>query len=149
MIDRLEILYGKYPYTIEFNPPPAKQMFTSKEKKRAHESDSESNDNLSEKKIKKEPSLDSNEDSLNFSLPSTCPNSQENCLLETKKIVETGKNLQPADKEIWEEFGRGTCLVFTSNGVIGRNKVSFLLLQTGKLFLFLILFFINEFFFLN
>ncbi|XP_043482913.1 uncharacterized protein F21D5.5 isoform X2 [Leptopilina heterotoma] len=124
--DRLEILYGKYPYTIEFNPPPVKQMLTSKEKKRAHESDSESNDNnLSEKKIKKESSLDSNEDSLNFSLPSTCSNSQENCLLETKKkILKTDKNLQPTDKEIWEEFGRGTCLVFTSNGVIGRSKIA-------------------------
>lgn len=136
--DRLEILYGKYPYVIEFNPPPARAIFVPKEKKRIHESDSEYNDECQDKKVKREGSFDSNEDSLNISLSGSCSDSQENYLFESKNnfkmpvnlkekesVSEPSGNSKPADKEIWEEFGRGTCLVYTSKRVEGRSKVSF------------------------
>ncbi|XP_051154405.1 uncharacterized protein F21D5.5 isoform X2 [Leptopilina boulardi] len=120
--DRLEILYGKYPYLIEFNPPPVRGIFVPNEKKRVHETDVENC--LKDKKIKKEYSFDSNDDSLNIG---SSLDSQDNYLLESKKNLTTEMPLESSkstDNEIWEEFGKGTCLVFSSKGLEGRSKIA-------------------------
>ena len=137
--DCLEILYGKYPYKIEFNPPPPRAIGPTLSKKRLRLLDSDGDENGKDKKLKKELDVDSNEDSFHMDLPESCPDSQgeiasridkdlkmDGSSKETESIIvsESSKNSEPTNKDTWEEFGKGTCLVFTSKGVEGRSKVS-------------------------
>ena len=138
--DRLEILYGKYPYKLEFNPPPARSISVTCPKKRPLVSDAESNEGGKDKKLKKDLDLDSNEDSFHMNLSGSCSDSQGDNIpkldkdsamaknyeeMESKTVSDTSKNLKPTEEETWEEFGKGTCLVYTSKGIQGRSKVSF------------------------
>lgn len=136
--DTLEILYDKYPYQIEFNPPPPRAIGTAKPKKRLRLADSDGEESK-DKKLKKEFDFDSNEDSFHIDLPESCPDREGDILsrldkdlkmdgsskgTESEIFAESSKNSEPTDEDKWEECGKGSCLVFTSKGVQGRSKVS-------------------------
>ncbi|XP_033227301.1 uncharacterized protein F21D5.5 isoform X3 [Belonocnema kinseyi] len=136
--DTLEILYGKYPYQVEFNPPPTRAIGTGKPEKRLRLADSDGEESK-DKKLKKEFDFDSDEDSFHIDLPESCPDSEGDILsrldkdlkmddsgkgTESKILSESSKNSEPTDADKWEESGKGSCLVFTSKGVQGRSKIA-------------------------
>lgn len=126
--DRLEILYGKYPYKIEFNPLPTNNLTPRKLKKRLISQDSEDEDegrslkkskiisDLTEKfdideSLDKEKTADSVEKNLGKKVSST------NSISKMTDSTENGT---------WEYFDK-TLHVYTSQGCEGRSKVRILL----------------------
>lgn len=132
--DRLEILYGKYAYQIEFNPPPVKTLLPEK---RARELEASNEADQSSRKVAK---LDSDD-----AKPADCK--EEYKKEEAKKgkkhakhtdgilkflirdKMDAGKsedkdgtNLD-GDQDTWESKDSGSLLIYTRQGVEGRSKV--------------------------
>lgn len=132
--DRLEILYGQYPYSIEFNPPPVCPVDSQNKGKKRVLSDSESEDNeCSEKKPKKNLSKELDEPKLADVIEQDSVDQLS--ATEIKKGVrdsdETAEPMEQSmdtdsprktDKDSWEESG--TLMIYTSAEVQSRSKIA-------------------------
>lgn len=122
--DRLEMVYGKYPYKIEFNPSPTKTISPRKIKKRLISQESEDEDeSLSLKKSKFISDLSDKFDIDESIKTETKADSVE------KKVgkVESSSNSvskmsDSSESGTWEYFDK-TLYVYTSQGCEGRPKV--------------------------
>ncbi|XP_023245378.1 uncharacterized protein F21D5.5 [Copidosoma floridanum] len=113
--DRLEILYGKYPYRIEFNPPTKIKTKSEKPKltKRllSQESDEEEDDSKTGNNLKKAKVMATND--------------EENlCMASTSSADSNTKSGNSTKEGIWETFGNNTLYVYTSSGCEGRSKIA-------------------------
>ncbi|XP_076290389.1 polynucleotide kinase 3'-phosphatase [Lasioglossum baleicum] len=136
--DCLEILYGKYVYEIEFNPPPPPKSFPSE--KRAREIVESGEDEEYSCKVARY------EDN-NLSSGSSKSEQQEEKTAngrKSKRNTETGilkflkKDNMSSDKSedgrssvnlkdeqgTWESIDKGELLMYTTNGVEGRPKIA-------------------------
>ncbi|XP_053983356.1 uncharacterized protein F21D5.5 isoform X1 [Hylaeus volcanicus] len=138
--DHLEVLYGKYVYQIEFNPPPPKTLFSEK---RARESEITNETEGGSYKIPKFEMDDMN---------SSCTEeiqekeTQENEIQKEKKQAKNSGNIlnflkkgsATSDKsedtgseqnlsdeqDVWESKENGALLIYTTKGIVGRSKIA-------------------------
>ena len=125
--DCLEVLYGSYPYRIEFNPPPSEvpSQGTSIKKRACTDSDAEDLEFPSESSNKKRKTENTEEhksskegkqlDTVEMNVDK---NSDDNSLGESEQL----DDLSVSEKPTWEEAG--SLLIYTSAGVRGSNKVA-------------------------
>jgi len=113
--DRLELLYGKYAYEIEFNPPPVVEYFTSKKRLHEHVDEIESQaklDDLTDEGSRKKMRLSANgnrsEDTLSAGSSRSSEESNSNSSLSAK----------------WESFHGGKLMIYTASSVQNQSKVS-------------------------
>ena len=128
--DCLEILYNKYPYKIEFNPPLKVKTENNKPKtKRLLSQDSEEeNESQASKKTKLKSHTDNS-----FAMATTeVQQSNEKSIdngsetvsgVGTSSTSSINKLGESAGNGTWEHFSNKTLYVYTSNGCTGRSKV--------------------------
>ncbi|XP_043276603.1 uncharacterized protein F21D5.5 isoform X2 [Venturia canescens] len=136
--DRLEILYGQYPYCIEFNPPPVCPVEPQNGKKKRILTDSESKDS---ERSEKRPKKESSNESKPIVATENDPDKEMDFVdkLNTKEMLqelqrdngEMGNGAeQPMDidssaktnNDFWEELG--TLMIYTAAGVQSRSKIA-------------------------
>ncbi|KAL0104951.1 hypothetical protein PUN28_016531 [Cardiocondyla obscurior] len=117
--DRLELLYGKHAYEIEFNPPPSEK--NSVLRKRSYESETEETDNRT-KMLKLENSPDNKEEDERLS---------SNGIHSSQRKPNTGSGTssEQSDEttsttEKWESIDKGKVLIYTSLSVQNQTKVA-------------------------
>lgn len=119
----MEILYGKYPYKFEFNPPPKTKVQSEKPKKRLLSQDSQEDvESQSSKKSKVTSSINerlmgesSNKKSIDESIEADS---------DLAGPSTSGTNAFDATSNgKWADFDKKTLYVYTSNGCKGRSKV--------------------------
>ncbi|XP_012253924.2 uncharacterized protein F21D5.5 isoform X1 [Athalia rosae] len=111
--DCIEMLYNKYRYRIEFNPPPEQKVETPSFKKRALQSSPESEEAVSKgdtftKKSKTEDLKDDR---------------QLTSDIELDKREENIEVSEPIEQGLWEDINR-QLLIYTSKGVVGCSKIA-------------------------
>jgi len=110
--DRLELLYGKYAYEIEFNPPPVVEYFTLKKRCHEHVDEIESQAKLDDRtdegsKKKMRLSTNGSEDALSAGSSRSSEESNSNSSLSAK----------------WESFHGGKLMIYTASSVQNQSKV--------------------------
>ena len=125
--DRLEILYGKHPYKIEFNPPPKTSTDSEKIKKRLVSEVSDEDDRaLSSKRSKlmadSESQVDTQE-SKNVEKTAETTAGILDVAGPSNSSNYNGKNSTVTETGTWEHYSNKTLYVYTSKGCEGRSKV--------------------------
>ncbi|XP_058806617.1 uncharacterized protein F21D5.5 isoform X2 [Phymastichus coffea] len=117
--DRLEILYGRHPYQIEFNPPPLANIKREGTAKRLVSQESEDEDDNEPQRSKK------------FKLTSTAMGTEEDQLFSGQQTSTEHSSSDtnnepgsPSEYGEWEYFDNKTLYVYTSNGCQGRSKIA-------------------------
>lgn len=135
--DCLELLYGKYAYEFEFNPPPPAENFISK--KRFYESqtgetenrikmlkkDNYSDEELECNRKKKEEHLFLNDVQSNQKMLHT------ECGVSSKE-----NNSSSSVPAKWESISNGKLLIYTASSVQNRSKVILILINTIAIYPF-------------
>ncbi|KAG7197053.1 hypothetical protein KM043_017582 [Ampulex compressa] len=120
--DRLEILYGKHVYYIEFNPSP-KTYQKSISKKRSYELDL---GERQEEDLRKMQKLEYNnvDDKLNDAIEesSNAVNPAELILISTTNTASI--SVEPATKSLWEEIANGDLLIYTPVNLQHSKKIA-------------------------
>lgn len=116
--DRLEILYGKHPYKVEFNPAPKVNTESEKPKKRLLSQESEEEDEA--QSSKKSKMNDDTADQVNM---------EGNDSIETASTTSSNGNMSKSENGTWEHYSNKTLYVYTSDGCQGRSKVSLILFK--------------------
>ncbi|XP_078046496.1 polynucleotide kinase 3'-phosphatase isoform X2 [Augochlora pura] len=130
--DCLEILYGKYAYEIEFNPPPPPKSLSSE--KRARDIDEETENEESSCKIAKfeEDSLNSDTCNKKGEEKRSIKNTETSILkflkkdnMSSDKLKDDTNSKDLKDQQnIWESKDNGALLMYTTHGVKGRSKIA-------------------------
>lgn len=124
--DCLEVLYGKYPYKIEFNPPPVKPP-KQISKKRPYEPEMQETENKDLIKMFK------SEDTFSDSIGSFDMNEEEEAGTSSVSAVQKDTNPKNTVKEnntvsdvakSWENVNNGELLVYTAAGTESRTKIA-------------------------
>lgn len=120
--DRLELLYGKYAYEIEFNPPPRLENVTSRKRSYELEEDEIGNkskmlklDNLSDKESKNDGQEVRGKLSANGIY-----SSEETLTAGPSRSLEESDSSTSAQ---WESFDSGKLMVYTASSVQNQSKV--------------------------
>ncbi|XP_046472351.1 uncharacterized protein F21D5.5 isoform X1 [Neodiprion pinetum] len=128
--DCLEMLYNKYKYRIEFNPPPDEKAESGSLKKRIYVSSSDGEEDgvnpSKSAKAKKFKILDENidpdmqtpEDHVEDNVPA---NGSGEC--NQTEDLECQENSKPTEQELWEDIDKAL-LIYTSKGVVARSKIA-------------------------
>ncbi|XP_016837662.1 uncharacterized protein F21D5.5 isoform X1 [Nasonia vitripennis] len=112
--DRLEILYGKHPYKIEFNPAPKVNTESEKPKKRLLSQESEEEDEPQSSK-KSRMSEDGNGDQVSMEADES---------VEAASTSSSNGTMSKSENGTWEHYSNKTLYVYTSNGCTGRSKIA-------------------------
>ncbi|XP_011877735.1 PREDICTED: uncharacterized protein F21D5.5 [Vollenhovia emeryi] len=125
--DRLELLYGKHAYVIEFNPPPSVESFAPR--KRSYESEATDSDNKA--KMLKLDNCPDNRSEESESDRAEGEGSSENGVCSDKKALGTDSstsseqsNETSGTSAKWDSFGHGKLLIYTAQSVLNRAKVA-------------------------
>ncbi|XP_011352161.1 uncharacterized protein F21D5.5 isoform X2 [Ooceraea biroi] len=113
--DRLELLYGKYAYEIEFNPPPQAKSSTSR--KRSHELAA---DEIGSRKMSRPDNLSNNDGEEKLS---TNGIHQEMLNAGPSRFPEESDNDSGASAK-WESFDSGKLMIYTASSVQHRSKIA-------------------------
>ncbi|XP_033342825.2 polynucleotide kinase 3'-phosphatase isoform X1 [Megalopta genalis] len=129
--DCLEILYGKYAYEIEFNPPPPKSFPSEK---RARDVDKGTENEEYSCKIAKfeEDNLNSNTPDKEEQEEKSIKNTETSILkflkkdnMSSDKLKGGASSMDPKDQQnIWKSKENGALLMYTTHGVKGRSKIA-------------------------
>lgn len=120
--DRLELLYGKHAYEIEFKPPPSVETFTLR--KRSYESETEKTE-PKPKMLKFSCSDNHSEESDNEEkrLSSNGVHSNQN-KLDTSSSTSSKQNNETSSTDgEWDSIDNGKLLIYTAPSVPNRAKV--------------------------
>lgn len=118
--DRLEILYGSYPYTIEFNPPPTRR------KKRTNPEMSHAPNDEEDFQVSKKIKTDGNVvDETTSEQSLAVPGCSKDSNGQTKNFNIFDYNKKTDKRGSWKELGNGSVFMYKSEGLEGRNKVRF------------------------
>lgn len=126
--DRLEILYGKYPYKIEFNPSSSTNNTPKRLKKRLISQDSEDEDEA--RSLKKSKFVSDLTDKFDIDKSSNKDKTADSVEKNLDKVGSStnsvSKMTESSENGTWEYFEK-TLHVYTSEGCEGRSKVRILL----------------------
>jgi len=120
--DRLELLYGKHAYEIEFNPPPQVEYFASK--KRSHNLEADETENRS--KVSKLDDLSdvgskNDEKKMRLSSNGNRPDQDAPSAGSSRSSEESNDNSSLSAK--WESFDGGKLMIYTASSVQNQSKV--------------------------
>lgn len=110
---RLEMLYGKYAYQIEFNPPPPKTVV----EKRTREPDE--NEVRGQSKMAK---FDANDAGTSHREAQNKKNAQG--ILKYMLTKGTCRDLDESEQSTWESIESGSLLIYTTKDVEARSKIA-------------------------
>lgn len=123
--DRLELLYGKHAYEIEFNPPPSVESLTVR--KRSHELESEETENKA-KMLKRdcsenrsegfEDDREKGERLSSYGVHSNPKGFSTHASTSTKESKET-----LSTSTTWDSVDNGKLLIYTTPSVLNRANV--------------------------
>jgi hypothetical protein len=120
--DRLELLYGRYAYEIEFNPPPQVEYFTSK--KRFHELEADEIENrMKVSKVDDLSDEESKDDEKKMRLSASGNRLDQDTLSAGSSRSSEESNSNPSLSAKWESFDGGKLMIYTASSVQNQSKV--------------------------
>lgn len=123
--DCLEIIYGKYVYEIEFNPPPPKSHLAEKRSREAEICSKKEGISYKIPKIETDCADDSeHKEQVEKTKEGKKQKKDTDGILKflnRSKMTESTKT--QVNEGVWESKDSGALLIYTSHGVEGRSKV--------------------------
>lgn len=120
--DRLELLYGKYAYEIEFNPPPPAKSFISKKKFCKLQTD-ETENKTKMMKLDNYSDEDLEYNTEDKRLSTNDIHTDQKTLYAECSVSSEENNSNSNVSAKWESIDNGKLMIFTASFVQNRSKV--------------------------
>ncbi|XP_003699324.2 polynucleotide kinase 3'-phosphatase [Megachile rotundata] len=120
--DCLEILYGKYVYQIEFNPPPPKPCLPEKRIREPEACDDAAKYSYKIPKVESDD-IDSKEQ-IQGQIEKKHKKNTDGILKYINRKTNSENMSDQVGEGTWESINSGALLIYTSQGVEGRSKIA-------------------------